>query len=180
MSELEIDSKSPSRRLSDRLAEPPELEARVGRCLIVSQTAEKRDLVRQAAVDAGWETIACASSVDAEQAVQRSRFELAWVDIASNAPETKSLEAGGAMPDATENEADESARLRDVCQSIAALPNVLLVICGNENDPQQEIWARQLGVWLYLPGISLDHPEEIAMLCEQAQDVAGGSQNSLM
>ena len=164
MSELEIDSKSPSRRLNQQLASPPQVEARVGRCLVVSAVAEKRELVSRAAVDAGWETIVCTSSAEADQAVQRSRFELAWVDTCS-------------VSNACE---EETARLRDVCQAISALPKVLLVVCGRENDPQEEIWARQLGVWLYLPGISLDHPEEIAMLCEQAQDVAGGSQNSFL
>ena len=63
--------------------------------------------------------------------------------------------------------------LRDLCQTLASQSNVLLAVCGNTNDPQEEIWARQLGVWLYLPGVAIEHFEELAAICEQAQLVAG-------
>ncbi len=41
------------------------------------------------------------------------------------------------------------------------------LICGAENDVKQEIWARQLGAWLYLPGVAV--AEAMALLSEQAR-----------
>lgn len=55
---------------------------------------------------------------------------------------------------------------------------MLLAVCGHEGDPQEETWARQLGVWLYLPGVSIDHVDEISVMCEQAQVIANGSKAS--
>ena len=63
-------------------------------------------------------------------------------------------------------------------ETLAAMPGMLLAICGHEADPQEEIWARQLGVWLYLPGLSTQHVGEISVLCEQAQLMAGGTKAS--
>jgi hypothetical protein len=44
------------------------------------------------------------------------------------------------------------------------------VICGNEGRPQEEIWARQLGAWLYLPGVV--ESDDVAMLCGEARQIA--------
>jgi hypothetical protein len=30
----------------------------------------------------------------------------------------------------------------------------LLVVCGSEDSVDEEMWARQLGAWVYLPGVS--------------------------
>ncbi len=30
--------------------------------------------------------------------------------------------------------------------------SALMVVCGAEDDREEEQWARQLGVWAYLPG----------------------------
>jgi hypothetical protein len=46
---------------------------------------------------------------------------------------------------------------------------MLLVICGRDGDAMQEIWAHQLGAWLYLPGVDISG--DLAMLCSQARMV---------
>lgn len=119
-------------------------------CLIVSGCPLKRSEFTAAAREAGWETIVCTDETAAMAAVRRTRFQMAWVDL----------------------ESSETTCLREVCQSIASLDQVLLVVCGHEHAPQEEIWARQLGVWLYLPGLALGHEAEIQMLCEQGYLVA--------
>ena len=37
-------------------------------------------------------------------------------------------------------------------RQLADQRQVLLVVCGHEQDGTEEVWARQLGVWFYLPG----------------------------
>ena len=48
-------------------------------------------------------------------------------------------------------------------------PNVLVGVCGHEADPEEEIWARQLGIWIYLPGVTTS--SEMSSLCEQALQI---------
>ena len=48
-------------------------------------------------------------------------------------------------------------------------PQVLIGVCGHEADPEEEIWARQLGVWLYLPGATTS--SEMSLLFEQALQI---------
>ena len=49
-----------------------------------------------------------------------------------------------------------------------SMPGLLLVICGHEGEVEEEIWARQLGVWLYVPGLSNAPAEDLSLLCQQA------------
>jgi hypothetical protein len=42
----------------------------------------------------------------------------------------------------------------EVAEEFAGRPGSLLVICGSEDNVDEELWARQLGVWVYLPGVS--------------------------
>lgn len=124
-----------------------ETSRETAQCLIVSSSPEMRDGLARVARDAGWETIVCADETAAMAAVRRIKFQLAWVDMESPlAP----------------------LELTEVCQSIAALSSVLLVIGGHQQNPQEELWARQLGAWLYLPGVSSAQMSEIQVLYEQA------------
>lgn len=42
----------------------------------------------------------------------------------------------------------------EVAEELAARPGTLLVVCGSEDSVEEELWARQLGAWVYLPGVS--------------------------
>jgi hypothetical protein len=41
-----------------------------------------------------------------------------------------------------------------VIVDIAGRPGTLLVVCGSDDSVDEELWARQLGAWVYLPGVS--------------------------
>lgn len=123
----------------------PHARNELANCLVVSSCPLRRAELQSAAQDAGWETIGCDDAEAALVAARRYRFQMAWVDT-----------------DSFENAADGE----EVCQALAWMDHVLLAICGREGDVQEEIWARQLGVWLYLPGLPIGQGPEIQMLCE--------------
>ena len=42
----------------------------------------------------------------------------------------------------------------EVAEEFAGRPGTLLVVCGSSDNVDEELWARQLGAWVYLPGVS--------------------------
>lgn len=42
----------------------------------------------------------------------------------------------------------------EIAEEFASRPGTLLVVCGSEDSVEDELWARQLGAWVYLPGVS--------------------------
>jgi len=42
----------------------------------------------------------------------------------------------------------------EVAEEFAGRPGTLLVVCGSDDSVDEELWARQLGAWVYLPGVS--------------------------
>lgn len=127
--------------------------AQPSQCLVVSTSQPMRELLSQSANVAGWDTVVCADHQNGLAAYNQTRFQMALIDLTGPATATRGL--------------------RDLCQTLASRPKMLLAVCGSATDPSEEIWARQLGVWLYLPGVALEHAEELAAICEQAQLVAG-------
>jgi hypothetical protein len=81
----------------------------------------------------------------------RKQFHLALVDTESVAGSSLQLEFEGLAGDLARNHVP------------------LLVISGNNNDPLSEIHARQLGVWLYLPGF--DGRTELDVVFREARAV---------
>ena len=120
---------------------------RYAHCLVYSGNERLREAIVEAAIHAGWVAIPCCDIAGAEREVRESRFEMAWLDITSE---------------------EDAASHQSLCQTVSQLPDVLLAICGMEGSQTEEIWARQLGTWLYLPGASADDRQEIELLCEQA------------
>lgn len=41
-----------------------------------------------------------------------------------------------------------------IAEEFASRPGTLLVVCGSEDSVDEELWARQIGAWVYLPGVS--------------------------
>jgi DNA-binding NtrC family response regulator len=146
MSDLKAKARA---RVEPRRAAAAKTKTEMGQCLVVSACQANREALSQAANRGGWDTIVCADDRNALSALGRTRFQLAIVD----------LNVIGATP----------AGFRELSQTLATQSGLLLVVCGKESDPQEEIWARQLGVWLYLPGVTPEHRDEIALICEQAQ-----------
>jgi DNA-binding NtrC family response regulator len=42
----------------------------------------------------------------------------------------------------------------EIAEEFAGRTGTLLVVCGGEDSVEEELWARQLGAWVYLPGVS--------------------------
>jgi hypothetical protein len=129
----------------------PEAPPALFRCLIVSTLPQRTAMLQQAAEAQGWEPLLCDSAQVASREVIRNRLQMVIVDL-----DTSGHGAPDGFAELTERLAGESGRL--------------LLVCGNEGDVQEEIWARQLGAWMYLPGV--DDQSDVAMLCGEARNVA--------
>ena len=130
----------------------PQRKAEIGilQCLVSSASKARRNLISSAANGVGWETIVCASADIALCEAKRNRVQLAMVDLVDR----------GETPQGA----------RELVQTLVQdSAEILVGVCGHEASPEEEIWARQLGVWLYLPGVSTS--SEVAMLCEHAMQV---------
>ncbi len=119
-------------------------------CLIVSPSLARRETLAQAATDSGWSSVVCGDADSARRLAGRIAVKLAIVDLEKASP------------------ADCGA-LRQLSADLARMGGALLVVCGADGDVQQEIWARQLGAWLYLPGMS--GGDDMSLLCQEARQV---------
>jgi len=118
--------------------------------LVVSTSARRAQLWVRAAHEEHWATIVCTTGEDAIRQSVRQRVDLALVDLQS----------------AT---AEQEGRLKTVVQQLAARHGPLLAVCGKSDDTTGEVWSRQLGVWMYLPGV--DGQSDIALLCSEARSI---------
>ena len=138
-----------------REQQKPLLRSRTGaglfQCLVVSVQAWRREAMASAASDQGWTTVVCADAQNARAASQRSIFGLALVDLDRPA---------GATP----------SGFRELVEQLVTTPDLLVAVCGHRDSPQEESWARQRGVWLYLPG--LDRGCKVSTICREAMIVA--------
>ena len=121
-------------------------------CLVVSPSRQRVKWLERSAAEQGWKTIVTCDAEEAAREAIRNRVELAVVDLQS-------------VPGA-----DETMFRTLVEQLATSSPDgPLMVVCGSEEDAMGEIWSRQLGVWMYLPGV--DDQSDIAMLCGEARNV---------
>jgi DNA-binding response OmpR family regulator len=116
--------------------------------LIVSATPERQEMLVQAAADSGWETIVCGDPSSALATMNVMFVQLAVVDMEGQQPDT----------------------FRQLVEKLALTSRLLLIVCGNEGDLQEEIWVRQLGAWLYLPGVV--DTSDLSLLCSEARHIA--------
>jgi len=137
---------APDARATTSRRAPPALQM----CLVVSTSAHRAQLWVRAAHEELWTTIVCNSADDALLQSVRQRVDLALVDLQS-AP------------------APQELLLRKLVEQLSARNGPLLAVCGKPDDTMGEVWSRQLGVWMYLPGIDSDC--DIAMLCGEARNI---------
>ena len=119
-------------------------------CLVVSTSARRAQLWVRAAHEEQWATIVCTTADDAMRQSVRHRVELALVDLQSAPPAQTQV-------------------LRTLVERLAARNGPLLAVCGDPDDTTGEVWSRQLGVWMYLPGV--DGHSDIALLCSEARNI---------
>ena len=126
--------------------------SRVGlsRCLIVSTDPTRRELLRRAAANGGWQTILCADAERAMKVAERMALQLTIIDLE---------DADGHHP----------PKFDELQVRLSETHKVLSIVCGNEGNVREEIWARQLGVWLYLP--AANDLGSISSICEEARDI---------
>jgi DNA-binding NtrC family response regulator len=123
-------------------------------CLVVSGDASRRGRFVAAVELAGWlEVESPEATGELRQAIDRD-FQLAIVDLASP--------LGDRVTDTIE-----------IAEELAARPGTLLVICGSEDNVDEELWARQLGAWLYLPGVC--DGDSLTSLCVEARRLRDGA-----
>ncbi len=146
---VSVDAAAPVVGVSSRSASTCDVRQSTVRCLVVSPKVQRLEMLSRAAEAAGWEVVACVAASDGWAVHQRERYELAIVDL-----------------DGLDSEA--ASELRSLGEGVAA-SSALLMLCGNEGDALEEIWARQQGAWLYLPGVS--DASDVSSLCEQARGV---------
>jgi len=103
------------------------------RCLIVTGDAGFRHRLQAATELAGWEESETPDAADDLRSAIDGDYQLVLVDV------TKPL--GDRVTDSVE-----------LAEEFAARPGCLVVICGPEDGLDEELWARQLGAWVYLPG----------------------------
>ena len=128
-----------------RKAEPSVLQ-----CLVSSASKARRNLISNAASGVGWETIVCPAPDVALGEFKRSRVHFAMIDL--------------------DDRGETPIGARELVQTLAQDSSQILVgVCGHEASPEEEIWVRQLGIWLYLPGVTTS--SEIALLCEHAMQI---------
>lgn len=120
--------------------------------LVVSADARRRSRLLSAVERAGWQACVAGDARGAVRSIFQSFVQLAVVD----------LEGDGAA----------DAELRDTCEGLARRPGVLLVACGNPTNSAEERWARQVGVWSYLPGVELDGG--LTFVCQEARRACDG------
>ena len=125
--------------------------ARPPGCLVIATHEARRGLLSAAAADTGWSTKTCDTPKSAKALIIRERLQMAVVDLESE---------DGRSPE----------ELKDLSERLAREKGLLLVLCGNEGNAMEEIWARQLGVWLYLPGVVDD--SDLGSLFEEAKRIA--------
>jgi hypothetical protein len=119
-------------------------------CLVVSTSPRRAQLWVRAAHEEQWATIVCTTADDAVRQSVRQRVDLALIDLQSAS-------------------AEQELCLRNLVQQLAARHGPLLAVCGKPDDTTGEVWSRQLGVWMYLPGV--DGQSDIALLCGEARNI---------
>ncbi|MFM8282216.1 MAG: hypothetical protein ACKOCW_01555 [Planctomycetaceae bacterium] len=104
-------------------------------CLVMSGDSGLRQRLSAVTELSGWTQCESPTSIEGlRQAVGRE-FQLVVVDLANP--------IAGAAGDVTE-----------IAEEFASRPSTLLLVCGSEDRIEDELWARQLGAFVYLPGVS--------------------------
>lgn len=114
-----------------RVLAPPSLL----RCLILSWSDQRAQRLQLAAEKEDWEAIVCSGTSKFFRYVFQQKVPLTVVDL----PRT---------------ELDNYTELRNATTKVCEVSDSLLIICGAGENESEETWARQLGVWAYVPHVA--------------------------
>jgi DNA-binding response OmpR family regulator len=107
----------------------------LAKCLVVSGNDGLRHRLGAVADLSGWEEFDLPETAADLAAAIDSDYQLVVVDVAGP--------LGDRVNDSVE-----------VIEEFAARAGTLLVVCGSGDSVDEELWARQIGAWVYLPGVS--------------------------
>ena len=105
------------------------------RCLVFSWSERRTRVLRQAAEAEAWDAIACRDCAQFLRNVFEQRVPLTLVDL-------------------PEQSAAHFEEMREAATRAKEASKSLLVISVAKGSASDEIWARQLGIWSYLPEMS--------------------------
>ena len=105
----------------------------LSRCLVVTGESSFRNRLESATELAGWQECDAPETVAELHSAIDGDYRLVLVDVANPV-------------------GDRVSDMVELAEEFAARPGTLLVICGPEDGIDEELWARQLGAWVYLPG----------------------------
>ena len=143
-------------QVEEAVSRPRMVGTSVFQCLVVSASQTRRNMLSDAVTVAGWDTVVCADARNALAEFRKTAFQFAVAD----------LDLYGKTP----------RGLRECVQTLAEdSSRILICICGHEQDPAEEVWVRQLGAWVYLPGAT--NSSELSLHCEQAMLVVKQQQS---
>ena len=124
-------------------------------CLVVAGDPAHRKQFATAAAEVGWPTQQAATAAEGHAMASRVAADLAIVDLDTS-------------------DQREGPALTTLVQELSNQSVPLVMVCGNPHRPDEEIWARQLGVWVYVPGLgqAVQQDEmDLAALCRQAAQI---------
>ena len=117
-------------------------------CAVISWSEQRSQMLQSVAVDESWQAKVCGDV----QEFLRSLFQL-------DLPLT--------IVDLPDRGTASYAELREMAAQASGLNRSLLVVCGAIGDHEEEQWARQLGVWAYLPGVT--DPSGLSLVFAEAR-----------
>lgn len=105
------------------------------RCLILSWSDQRAKRFQSAAEKEAWEAVVCSGAGKFLKCIFQHKVPLTLVDL----PQV---------------ELDGYAELQNATAKVCDVSDSMLIICGEEENEDEEVWARQLGVWAYVPGVA--------------------------
>lgn len=101
-------------------------------CLVLSWSEQRAELLQSVARDESWQVKVCSEVQEFLRSVFQMDVPLTIVDLPRKGSTTYE-------------------ELREIAAQTCGVRRALLVVCGAAADQEEELWARQLGVWAYLP-----------------------------
>ncbi len=136
-----------------RMLAPPGLL----RCLIYSWNDSRAEGLQSAAENEAWDAIVCNNAGKFIKHLFRMKVPLTIVDL----PEPNQV---------------NYQKMREASAKVCDISDSLLILCGNSEDSSEEIWARGLGAWSYLPQVT--NPRKINWVFEEARKAVARTASS--
>lgn len=148
MTAIATSAETPQTRGQPRHPPSVAIAASLWSCLIVSDKDRLRKVMKSAASAAGWETVEHCTAAEAIRPAVLHNFPLSLIDL------------GKASPDGLYD---------DLVRVLRQSAGNLIVMCDHDANPAGELWSRQHGAWMYLPGVN--EQSDLVRICEEAKAI---------